>query len=60
MNLTRYWKAAAPLAAFLGEIVAANLVHGTALHYVQVAIAALGFIGTLATPANAAPTPPPK
>lgn len=53
IQLAKYWKAVAPLLTVLGELVAANLITGTALHYAQVIIAVGGFVGTILSPKNA-------
>lgn len=50
--LKRYSKALPAVVGLLGQVVAANVVQGTALHYCQVALAALTAIGVVFAPEN--------
>lgn len=43
-------KAAAALAGVIGQVVALGLLHGTALHYAQVAIAVATFVSVFVIP----------
>jgi len=53
-TIAQYRKFIAALAGVLAQIVAANVVTGTALHYVQVASAVVAALLVVAVP-NAAP-----
>lgn len=48
--MTKYNKFFAAAAGVLGQIVAANVVTGTALHYVQVALAAVTALSVFGLP----------
>lgn len=51
--ITRYWKALPALAGVLAQLIAANVLTGSALHYAQVLLAALTALGVVVVPKNA-------